>query len=557
MSADLQAPILLVAAEIDAQAADGAAVYAWELARALGATALSLSPGAAPRGESGARVLARQAGESEWQAWLRALDEVQPRLVLVLSLGRLAPDALLELRERDIRYALFLHDYSQICPTHRLWHRRQEICSGPGPGGLKCAWCMTGAGRLAEFPARWAGARHYPHHWQVAMAGAEALIVPSRSLRDAWISHHAPPERLVVAPPLLPVLPAAEEPAPAGQRSRSLVYAGGWDEAEGAKLLAEALEALGDPIVVEALGPLDAAAQAALRAAVPARHPLRFAGRRAPAAVLAGAGAAVIPVRWQQSYGRLIDEAQRAGAPPVATALGGIPERIIHGLNGFLADPDDAGALAEAIETALRPPADLPGWDASAARHQVEEGAAASLAKLQRLIALLLADAPHAAARAEFERPLAAARAELGLDEEAAYGYLRSALEGRAETSEPAELAFNQIAAAATRARRVHLNHALACYHAAGVRAILCLGDSFGDAAAWFGAWGLDARAEPSRSPLAAIARRLGARAATPDFEPEAIFLERGVSADLDELRRRYPRAAAVLANTAEGVQVL
>lgn len=551
-------PVLLVADALYPQANGTAAEYGWELARALGCAALSLTPDPEFAEWTGLRILTRAANESAMQAWLRALDEVQPRVVLVLELRGLPPSALLELRERAIPYALVLHDYTQICPTHRLWHRRQEICSGPGRTGLKCAWCVSGSGRRwPELPARTYLYQHYPHQWQVAMAGAEALIAVSRSLRDAWIAHGAPPERLLVVPP---IVPPAEIASPAAPRpSRTLLYAGGWDEAEGTRLLAEALEALRQPITLELVGGYNPAAESTLRAAVPDRHPLRLHGRvslPALGSLLAASGAAVMPARWQQSYGRLIDFAQLYGTPPVATAIGGIPERVIHGLNGFLAEPDDAGSLAEAIEAALAPAEEEP-WDAGAARRQVDASAAAGLAKLRRLLALLAGGAAHAATQAEFAAPLEAAQAEFGLSDEPAFAHLRSALETPAHTEDLAEAAFGLIATAASRARRVHLNHALACFHAAGARAVLCVGGGIGDAARWFTAWGCDARNAETSAPLARMALRLGARPPDGAFHPDGFFLDRRAAGDLADLRRRYPQAEAVIAEAEDGIQIL
>lgn len=49
-------------------------------------------------------------------------------------------------------------------------------------------------------------------------------------------------------------------------------------------------------------------------------------------------------------------EAMASGAPVVATAHGGAPEMVVHGVTGLLTQPGDAVAMAEAIITLLRDP---------------------------------------------------------------------------------------------------------------------------------------------------------------------------------------------------------
>jgi glycosyltransferase involved in cell wall biosynthesis len=49
-------------------------------------------------------------------------------------------------------------------------------------------------------------------------------------------------------------------------------------------------------------------------------------------------------------------EALAAGAPLVATAVGGIPDVVRHGENGWLCRDNDEAALAAALEHALTAP---------------------------------------------------------------------------------------------------------------------------------------------------------------------------------------------------------
>ncbi|MGH9490119.1 MAG: glycosyltransferase [Terriglobales bacterium] len=500
------------------------------------------------------------AGEHPMQAWARVLGEQAPAAVLVHQAGPLPPEALWELRERQIPYALALADFSQICPTHRLWHRRGEICSGPS--GLKCARCVFP--RTTEWPLAWAQFRHRSPRWQAAMAGAEVLLAPTRFVRDAWLRHGAPASRLIVVPPLRPALlppPPAIEPR---REARTLVYAGGWDEANGANLLAQALERIEPPVVVLATGAWDAAGQAAFRRQLPAGHTVEFPGALDAAALdlcLRTARAAVVPSRWPEAYGPLLDAAQWAGAALAATAAGGMPERIIHGLNGFLADPDDPASLAMALESALEG-----AWDPAAAQRHLNATATATLATWRQLAAELPSPPAGLALRLGFGSLLTAAQAEFQLRPEQAEDYLRAALESPGiESIEPAEQAVALAARLPSRVRRVHLNHALACLHAGQFRRVLVLGAGLGDAVDWFQAWGLTAAGcagdglggVPPSAPLSRLAARLGMPPGGRDFLPDALFLEASLAADPSALRRRFPSAQAILADHSDGVQVL
>jgi 1,4-alpha-glucan branching enzyme len=61
----------------------------------------------------------------------------------------------------------------------------------------------------------------------------------------------------------------------------------------------------------------------------------------------------VVPSTWQEPLGLVVLEAMACGIPALATAVGGIPEMIDHGVNGYLVPPGNAQALAEGINDIL------------------------------------------------------------------------------------------------------------------------------------------------------------------------------------------------------------
>jgi glycosyltransferase involved in cell wall biosynthesis len=61
----------------------------------------------------------------------------------------------------------------------------------------------------------------------------------------------------------------------------------------------------------------------------------------------------VLPSLTSESFGMVIVEALSAGCPVIASNIGGIPELIHEGKNGYLFDPGDVDALVEVIQKGL------------------------------------------------------------------------------------------------------------------------------------------------------------------------------------------------------------
>src|SRR4029077_14940298 len=81
-----------------------------------------------------------------------------------------------------------------------------------------------------------------------------------------------------------------------------------------------------------------------------------FTGLRADVpALLAGVNVAVMP-SLNEALSNALLESMAAGAPLVATRVGGPPEAITDGENGLLVPPGDSGALAAAVEQMIASP---------------------------------------------------------------------------------------------------------------------------------------------------------------------------------------------------------
>lgn len=81
-------------------------------------------------------------------------------------------------------------------------------------------------------------------------------------------------------------------------------------------------------------------------------------------------------------------EAAACGLPLVASRLSGIPELVLDGENGYLADPGDVQALAQAIERiALSPPLGQQLGNAARRRMETDFNLSITVAELQQLMA--------------------------------------------------------------------------------------------------------------------------------------------------------------------------
>jgi N-acetyl-alpha-D-glucosaminyl L-malate synthase BshA len=80
----------------------------------------------------------------------------------------------------------------------------------------------------------------------------------------------------------------------------------------------------------------------------------------------------------QESFGLAALEAMACGVPVIASEVGGLPEVIDHGINGFLKDPDDLDGMSQQALTLLTTP-ELHRRVAEAARHKVEQRFCADL----------------------------------------------------------------------------------------------------------------------------------------------------------------------------------
>jgi glycosyltransferase involved in cell wall biosynthesis len=278
-----------------------------------------------------------------------------------------------------------LHDAWAWCAAGGLLLRDGQPCAGPGEACPRCAsaWArdtpaltraLGAAGHLARFvdpPTLHAVWRRVPARLRArALAGpvpplaaadldrrdtalhafaarCARILSPSRWLASAAVARGLP------APIVLPhgVDPGA--PPPARAADAPFVFLGTLAPHKGPHLVRAAWQAAGVDVPLRIHGP--AGPDAAYVAALPNDGPVPADG---VPALLAGARALVLGSTWPENAPLVVLEARAAGCPVIAPAIGGLPELVEPGVDGWLYPPGDIAALAACLRAAVhtRPP---------------------------------------------------------------------------------------------------------------------------------------------------------------------------------------------------------
>lgn len=218
----------------------------------------------------------------------------------------------------------------------------------------------------------WTGLRR-KIYWKMERSLAKVtdkLIVVSEAMKERFIQEGIPASRVELVHNGISLKPY-ELPLDREAKRAQLGVAPGQTmivcparliPSKGVDLLLEAVRKMGETRSLNSLqvlvlgdGPLRAELENSA-ATLGLKDTVRFLGHRKDMPeVLKAADLFVLP-SLAEGLPLSILEAMAAGCPVVASNVGGIPDAIRHGENGFLVNPGDAGALARALEFILSNP---------------------------------------------------------------------------------------------------------------------------------------------------------------------------------------------------------
>ena len=293
-----------------------------------------------------ARIVHAQGKSALVAAWLAGRALGRPVLLTIRDIGLLCPLGHCTIFEPWERFDCGTAQYVGKCLPYHLAHYAADLG-------------VLGRARVrASALAAWLDNRLR----QQALRRVDGVIGVSRGILDVFPLRLLPAARRqwAVPNPPPPVAVPSEAEARAARARLGLgaapvvLYAGKLSAGKGTPVLLEALDRIaaavpGVRFVLAGKGGM----------AIPTRPDLHVLGVLPQPELFAlyrAADVVVVPSVWPEPLSRVLLEAMRIGRPVVATAVGGTPDAVEHGVTGLLVPRQDPEALAKAVIELLLDP---------------------------------------------------------------------------------------------------------------------------------------------------------------------------------------------------------
>jgi glycosyltransferase involved in cell wall biosynthesis len=268
---------------------------------------------------------------------------------------RLLPLPLREARAFGIPVAWTVHDFNILCPRKWMITYQDEPCKSAF--GIACLVrnCRSGRPGLKWFPyhiLRWFKTTL---HRYLLRRYVNVFICPSRVLRDNIMGNLKDIQAIHV-PNFAYLSPTLPDRTP----GEKLVYAGRLSPEKGLDVLLRAIPSILQKhprlvLTVVGDGP-ERKFLEGLGARLEIQDRLQFTGSLSKdrvSRIIKEADLAVLPSLWFENGPLFALEALAVGTPLIASRVGGLPELIHDGREGFLFERGQAGDLADRILLAL------------------------------------------------------------------------------------------------------------------------------------------------------------------------------------------------------------
>jgi glycosyltransferase involved in cell wall biosynthesis len=276
------------------------------------------------------------------------LESLKPDLIYIMSAFML-PLRILE--GINIPYILHLHDFSLICPRAIL--RQSNGTSCKKPKCLVCAKCLAKIRhpisffkKVIRFNERMALAKSLLINARVVFCVSEhsAKIYSKYGLRRENVIRVSPVQAWKTV--------SSPKKAPADGVLR-IGFLNGKSEHKGFNVLAKALKTLTFPWLLEIYGIQNEKQKENIfhvfRGFEDKIHTHGSYESKDLDQIFSKIDILAAPSVWPETYCRVVDEALERKVFVLASDIGGMVERLVDGVNAFLVQPGNAGAVAEKL----------------------------------------------------------------------------------------------------------------------------------------------------------------------------------------------------------------
>jgi glycosyltransferase involved in cell wall biosynthesis len=296
-------------------------------------------------------------------AFRHVLHRAQPDLVHIQHLMGLPIALVRRVMSSKVPFVITLHDYWWVCANAQLLtNYSRQVCDGPR-AYANCARCaLARAGRPNLWPAL--PVLPFPLAWRNVLlrrvlGAANWTVAPTAFVRDWYVTHGAPRERISVIPHGLDLPTQIPRRPPKKDRPLRYAYIGGLSWQKGVHVALEAFGGIKGNAEFWVAGDESADPDYVSHLREQAPPNVRFLGKLAREGVweiLSQVDAVVAPSVWYETFSFLVSEAFAAGLPVIASRLGALAERVSDGVDGLLVPPGDVAAWREALQRLVDEP---------------------------------------------------------------------------------------------------------------------------------------------------------------------------------------------------------
>jgi glycosyltransferase involved in cell wall biosynthesis len=324
----------------------------------------------------GAVDKARSAARMIWSTSSRrgmaaVVEQFKPDVVHCHNIyHQLSPSVLSPVRAADVPCVMTLHDYKLACPSYQLLDHGHlcDACVTGGPWRAAHHACKDGSRAASTLLA----VESTLHRSTRAYGAVDIFVCPSRFLAQVMRRAGVYADRVRVVNHFADVDGTPVKDRPGG----NLLFAGRLSHEKGLDVLIRALALTRRATILDVAGdgPARGRLEEQARTTVPGR--VRFHGRLDKPALqqlMQSSIACVVPSRWHENQPMAVLESFGSGVPVVASDLGGLPELVRDGVEGWLVPAEDPIALAAALDRVSADPARAQSMGSAARRRVLQD----------------------------------------------------------------------------------------------------------------------------------------------------------------------------------------